>query len=70
MEEISIVDNNTAKLYGYRDEKLNLQIDAQEILGDINRLKAKVHKELDKSKYQEIIEKRKILLHDISVLEE
>lgn len=70
VEEISIVDNNTAKFYGYRDEKLNLQISAQEILGDINRLKAKVHKELDKSEYQEIIEKKEILLHDILILEE
>jgi len=41
VEEISIVEGSVAKLYGYRDEKFNLEIDAKEILGDLSVIKKK-----------------------------
>ena len=69
VEEISIVEGNVAKLYGYRDEKFNLEIDAKEILGDLSVIKKKVHEELDNVKYSEIIEKKEKLLSDIQSLE-
>lgn len=69
VEEISIVDTDIAKRYGYRDEKFNLEINAHEILGDLKVLRSKIYKDLDKSKFQEIIDKKEKLLHDISVLE-
>ena len=68
VEEISIVEGNVAKLYGYRDEKFNLEIDAKEILGDLSVIKKKVHNDLDNIKYSEIIEKKEKLLNDIDSL--
>ena len=69
VEEISIVEGSVAKLYGYRDEKFNLEIDAKEILGDLSVIKKKIHEELDNVKYSEIIEKKEKLLSDIQSLE-
>ena len=47
VEEISIVEGSVAKLYGYRDEKFNLEIDAKEILGDLSVLKSRIDKDLN-----------------------
>lgn len=69
VEEISIVEGAVAKLYGYRDEKFNLEIDAKEILGDLSVIRKKVHNDLDNVKYSEIIEKKEKLLSDIQSLE-
>jgi len=69
VEEISIVEGAVAKLYGYRDEKFNLEIDAKEILGDLSVIKKKIHEELDIVEYSEIIEKKEKLLSDIQALE-
>ena len=69
VEEISIVEGSVAKLYGYRDEKFNLEIDAKEILGDLSVIKKKIHEELDIVGYSEIIEKKEKLLSDIQSLE-
>ena len=69
VEEISIVEGNVAKLYGYRDEKFNLEIDAKEILGDLSVIRKKIHEELDNVGYSEIIEKKEKLLSDIQSLE-
>ena len=59
VEEISIVEGAVAKLYGYRDEKFNLEIDAKEILGDLSVIRKKIHEELDIVGYSEIIEKKR-----------
>ena len=69
VEEISIVEGAVAKLYGYRDEKFNLEIDAKEILGDLSVIRKKIHEELDIVGYSEIIEKKEKLLSDIQALE-
>ena len=69
VEEISIVEGNVAKLYGYRDEKFNLEIDAKEILGDLSVIKKKIHEDLDNVGYSEIIEKKEQLLSNIQALE-
>lgn len=69
VEEISIVDDNTAKLYGYRDEKSNLQINAQETLGDLRVLKKKLDTDLSNEKYPQITEQKEKLLQDITALE-
>lgn len=69
VEEISIVEGSVAKLYGYRDEKFNLEIDAKEILGDLNVIREKMHEELDNVGYSEIIDKKEKLLSDIQSLE-
>ena len=69
VEEISIVEGNVAKLYGYRDEKFNMEIDAKEILGDLSVIRKKIHEELDNVGYSEIIEKKEKLLSDIQALE-
>lgn len=68
VEEISIVEGSVAKLYGYRDEKFNLEIDAKEILGDLSVIKAKINAEFVILLPEEISDKKQLLLDDIERL--
>ncbi len=69
VEEISIVEGSVAKLYGYRDEKFNLEIDAKEILGDLSVIRKKINDSLEYVIYSDTIEKKELLRHNISLLE-
>ena len=69
VEEISIVEGAVAKLYGYRDEKFNLEIDAKEILGDLSVIRRKINDSLEYIIFSDTIEKKELLRHNISLLE-
>lgn len=47
IEEISVVEGQVSKLYGYRDEKFNMEIDAKEILGDLSVIRKKIYLDTD-----------------------
>ena len=68
VEEISVVEGAVAKLYGYRDEKFNLEIDAKEILGDLSVIRAKINAEFVILLPEEISDKKQELLDDIERL--
>lgn len=69
VEEISVVDGSVAKLYGYRDEKFNMEIDAKEILGDLSVIRANVNSNFVIFLPKEITVKKQEILNDIERLQ-